>query len=400
MREHGRGRIDRVPATTADTLVAMSPQAGDSAAERPHIDLRDLRPQIYLDGVYALVNPQLGTTRQQKPYFKALLRDASGEVPVRAWTFDPATFNEVSRTGFVWVSGQAQEYNGQVQVIAEVLRGVTVEPRDLAKLLPSTAGDIDSMFAQVLEILRSMRHPGVRALLEQYLGNEPLMQGFRHAPAAVSVHHAWIGGLLEHTLQLLRAADALLPLYPALNRDLVLMGLFLHDLAKTTELEWERGFSYTTDGNLVGHAVRGAIWLQMFAAAAARSEPQHRLPPDALRVLQHIVISHHGALEFGAAKLPSTPEAIFVAMLDNLDARTAIALRAADRERGDAHQPGHEFTDKVWSLDTRLYRPDPLAEPAGGEGIADAPGAPATPRGASGDARSRDASASSADGSK
>lgn len=331
-------------------------------AERPHIALRDLRPQVYLDGVYSLVNPQIGTTRQQKPYFKALLRDATGEVPVRAWTFDPAAFHEVSRTGFVWVSGQAQEYNGQVQVIAEVLRGVEVEARDLPRLLPSTDGNIDAMHAEVASILRSMKHPAMRALAEQYLGNAGLMKEFMHAPAAVSVHHAWIGGLLEHTLSLLRAAEALLPLYPSLNRDIVIMGLFLHDLGKTVELEWERGFNYTADGNLVGHSVRGAIWLQAFAAAAARDSGQ-RLPPEALRVLQHILISHHGSHEFGAVKVPSTPEAVFVAMLDNLDARTAIAVHAAERERGDAHEPGHDFTEKVWALDTRIYRPDPLAEP-------------------------------------
>lgn len=399
-----------------DTLASMSGGSntgGASNAERPHIALRDLRAQVYLDGVYSLVNPQVGTTRQQKPYFKALLRDATGEVPVRAWTFDPAHFHDVSRTGFVWVSGQAQEYNGQVQVVAEMLRSVDVESRDLPRLLPSTSGDIDSMHAEVVSILRSMTHPAMRALAEQYLGNAHLMKEFRHAPAAVSVHHAWIGGLLEHTLQLLRAAEALLPIYPALNRDLILMGLFLHDLGKTVELEWERGFNYTADGNLVGHAVRGAIWLQGFAAAAARDSGQ-RLPGEALRVLQHILISHHGSHEFGAVKVPSTPEAVFVAMLDNLDARTAIAVHAADRARGDAHDPGHEFTDKIWALDTRVYRPDPLAEPpnpdmpaqsdrstpgaASGPGAAPAQGAASVHAGEA--QRNRAESASSSDASK
>jgi len=333
---------------------------GRTEVARPHIDLRDLRPQVYLDGIYTLVNPQVGTTRQQKPYFKALLRDATGEVAVRMWTFDPAHLGEVSRTGFVWISGQAQEYGGNVQVIAETLRAVEVDTHELARLLPMTKGDIESMYAEVVRILRSMSHPAMIALAEQYLASETLVRGFKHAPAAVSVHHAWIGGLLEHTLQLLRLAEVMLPHYPALNRDLVLMGLFLHDLGKTVELEWERGFSYTADGNLVGHVVRGAVWLQAFALAAARATGE-RLSPEALRVLQHIVISHHGSLEFGAVKVPSTPEAMFVAMLDNLDAKTAIAIEAAGRDRADLRQPGHEFTDRIWAIDTRIYRPDPLA---------------------------------------
>lgn len=339
--------------------VKSSTLSGAGAA-RPHIDLRDLRPQVYLDGIYTLVNPQVGVTRQQKPYFKALLRDATGEVAVRMWTFDPGSLGDVARTGFVWISGQAQEYGGHVQVIAETLRAVEVESHELSRLLPSTRQDIEGMFAEVTRILRTMEHPAMVALANQYLSNDALAKGFKHAPAAVSVHHAWIGGLLEHTLQLLRLAEVMLPHYPELNRDLVLMGLFLHDLGKTVELEWERGFNYTADGNLIGHAVRGAVWLQAFAGAAARESGQ-RLPPEALRVLQHIVISHHGALEYGAAKLPSTPEAIFVAMLDNLDAKTAVAISSADRARGDTHRPGHDFTDKIWSLDTRIYRPDPLA---------------------------------------
>jgi 3'-5' exoribonuclease len=191
------------------------------------------------------------------------------------------------------------------------------------------------------------------------------MARVRQAPAAVSVHHAWIGGLLEHTLQLLRLAEVMLPLYPELSRDIVLMGLFLHDLGKTSELSWERGFNYTAEGNLIGHTVKGVIMLSAMAARVAR-DGGPALPPDALLVLQHIVVSHHGQLEFGATKVPSTPEAIFVSLLDNLDAKTAVALHAAQRSKGV--REGQEFTDRVWSLDTRLFRPDPLNGPGTGPG--------------------------------
>jgi len=181
------------------------------------------------------------------------------------------------------------------------------------------------------------------------------MTRFRMAPAAAALHHAWIGGLLEHTLQLLRIADRTVPLYPGLNRDLVLMGVFLHDLAKTSELSYEQGFQYTDDGNLVGHIVRGAIWLQVKAARAGQRSGE-KLPPEALRCLQHIILSHHGLPEHGAAKVPATPEAIFVAQIDNLDAKTTMTLSAAERDR----DPVEGFTEKVWALGTRVYRPDPL----------------------------------------
>ncbi len=326
-----------------------------------HIDLRTMPTSGYVQGVYSIVNPQIGTTRAGKPFFKCLLRDATGEAPARQWTFDESTFAELESTGFVWIAGQAQVYNGQTQLILDKIQPVEVSDEDLAALLPCTSKDIDQMFNEVRELLGSLEHPAMKALADAYLNDEEMMDRFRRAPAAMSLHHAWIGGLLEHTHQLLKLAEAMLPLYPKLNRDIVLMGLFLHDLAKTSELTWDKGFNYTADGNLIGHIVRGAVWLQ-FKAALAGKQSGHKLPPAALRVLQHIIISHHGTPEFGAAKLPSTPEAIFVSQLDNLDAKTSMGL-SASREEGTPNVEGaaSEFTDKIWSLQTRLYCPDPLA---------------------------------------
>ncbi len=326
---------------------------------RPHTDIRSLPPNGYVEGVYAILNPQIGTTRAGKPYLKCLLRDATGEVTARQWSLDEAAFSELGSTGFVWAAGHTQLYNGQLQLIVEQLKPVQVGQDELAALLPSTNRNIDEMFGEVTAMLGTLGHPAVKALAEVYLADEDLMSSFRQAPAAVSMHHAYIGGLLEHTLQLLKLAEVMLPLYPRLNRDIVLIGLFLHDLAKTTELTWERGFDYTADGNLIGHVVRGAIWLQVKAALAGK-QSGHRLPPDALRVLQHIILSHHGEPEYGAAKLPSTPEAIFVAMLDNLDAKTEMALSHSRPDPAPVLVIEGDFTDKVWALGTRLFKPDPL----------------------------------------
>jgi 3'-5' exoribonuclease len=320
-----------------------------------HTDLVTLQANAYIDGTYSMVNPQLGATRNGKPFLKCLLRDATGEVPARQWSFDEKNFAELERTGFVRVAGHSQLYNGQVQLIIEQIKSVEVSEQEMAALLPTTSRNIDAMFDEVKTVLGTLEHPAMKALADAYLADEQLMRTFRMAPAAVTVHHAWIGGLLEHTLQLLSLADRMLPSYPELNRDIVLMGLFLHDMGKTTELTWEQGFNYSTDGNLIGHVVRGAIWLQVKAAVAAKTSG-HKLPGEALRVLQHIIISHHGQPEFGAAKLPSTPEAIFVSQLDDLDAKTQVGLTAADR--GGTRVGA--FTDKVWALGTRIYRPDPL----------------------------------------
>jgi 3'-5' exoribonuclease len=323
-----------------------------------HLNIRDIQAGAYIEGVYSLVNPQTAVTRAGKPYFKGIIRDASGEATVRKWTFEEAALPLVSATGYARIAGRVENYNGQIQVVIDSIEAVEVSTEDLVALLPATTKNIDEMFAAVRDLLHSMRDPAMRALADSYLLDEAMMGAFRHAPAATNIHHAWIGGLLEHTHQLMQLAERMLPLYPQLNRDLVLMGLFLHDLGKTVELEWEKGFNYTRDGQLIGHLVRGAIWLQLKAALAAKASG-HRLSPETVVVLQHIILSHHGQLEHGSAKLPATPEAIFVALLDNLEAKTTVAIHAAARER--LHAGNAEFTERVWSLDTRIYRPDPLS---------------------------------------
>jgi len=329
--------------------------------ETPHTDLNTLAANAYVDGIYSIYNPQIGTTRQNKPYLKCLLRDATGEISARQWSFDEKGFPELETTGFVWVAGHTQLYNGQVQLIIEQIRAIAVSEQEMAALMPTTSRDIGEMFAEMQGLLDSIEHPAMKALAAEYLADHDLMKSLRRAPAAASIHHAWIGGLLEHTVQVMKLADLMLPLYPQLNRDIVLVGLFLHDLAKTTELSWDQGFNYTTEGNLIGHVVRGAIWLQVKAAMAGKKSG-HRLPADALRVLQHILISHHGEPEFGAAKIPATPEAVFISLLDNLDAKTQLALTSAQRDDAPDHLHAAPFTDKIWALNTRIYRKDPLAE--------------------------------------
>ncbi|RLS60829.1 MAG: HD domain-containing protein [Planctomycetota bacterium] len=330
-----------------------------SGAATDHQAISSLTDRTYVEGVYSLMNPQLGTTRTNKPFLKCILRDATGEMPARMWTFEEAQYQDLVDVGFVHVRGNVQFYQGVAQLILETIERAEVTPDQIRSLLPCTKKDIDEMFARVLEIMRSLTHPAMRELAEQYLTDERLMTDFRQAPAAVQVHHAWIGGLLEHTLNLLELAERALPLYPGLNRDLVLMGLFLHDLAKTIEMEWARGFTSTDEGQLVGHIVRGAIWLQVKAAHAAKRSGIS-LPGDTLRVLQHILLSHHGQLEHGAAKLPATPEAIFVSQLDNLDARMGIVMQAARRDVVSG-TGGGMWTERVWAIDTKVYRPDPLA---------------------------------------
>jgi 3'-5' exoribonuclease len=341
---------------------SSAPTTTNPAPARQRIFIRDLaEPPQDLVGEFAIINKQLGTTRDQRKYFlKCLIGDKSGQVPARMWTIDEATYSSLPTDGFVYIEGQTQAYQGEIQLILTRIRPVEPTPEQMRDLLPCCERPPAEMFAELVGILGTLEHPAMRALAKAYLDDQFLMEAFKQAPAAKSMHHAYLGGLLEHTLNLLKLANLICPLYPKISRDLVIMGLFLHDLGKTRELVFDRVFCYSDRGELIGHIVDGAIMLHD-KAQKVMVDAGLRLPPGLLMVLQHIIISHHGVPEFGAAKVPSTPEAILVSQLDNLDAKTTMALAAARPDRASAFDLGGNFTEKQWALDTKLYRPDPLA---------------------------------------
>jgi 3'-5' exoribonuclease len=320
----------------------------------------DWCPNQLVEGVFTIQNLQLGVTKNGKPFLKCLIVDKSGRSPGRMWNASEELFASLPTDGFVYIQGQTQPYQGEMQIIIQHIEVATPSPDDLLDLLPSTKQDIERMFADVKAHLEAMSSPSLKTLANAYLNDAELMTKFRRVPAAMQLHHAYLGGLLEHTWSLMRLADVTMPLYPQVNKDLVMMGVFLHDLGKCEELTWEAGFGYSDDGQLIGHVARGVIWLEdKVRQCAAAGTP---IPAAVSRVLQHIILSHHGQPEFGALKIPATPEAIVVNLLDNLDAKTHMAIAAARGEdAAKATELGGNFTEKVWALNTRIYRPDPTA---------------------------------------
>lgn len=330
--------------------------------------IAEFQPTERIEGVFSIINAQLGQTKTGKPFLKCLIGDKSGQLAARMWSIDPAYFRTLPTDGFVYIEGETQPYQGELQLILQAVEPHEPSADELRELIPCSKHDPEQMFAEVKSLLDSLSHPAAKALAQVYLADEHLMTALKKAPAAKSMHHAYLGGLLEHTLSLMKVASCIAPLYPKINRDVVLLGLFLHDLGKTRELIYDRSFSYSDRGELIGHIVDGAIMLHDKAQQVMRLTGQ-RLPPNFILVLQHIILSHHGVPEFGAAKVPMTPEALFVSMLDNLDAKMNLALGAArpDAAYLDTGEPKGEslhgnFTEKQWGLDTKLFRPDPLAE--------------------------------------
>jgi 3'-5' exoribonuclease len=337
--------------------MSQAPAMSTDSSRRYLSDLGSTEP---FEGLFTIVNAQLGTTRGGKPYLRCLLKDRTLELPARMWNCPPELFRKLPTDGFVYAEGETQPYQGELQLILHSIRAAEPTAEQLRELLPSSPRAVDEMFQELSAALETVEHPAMRALVQTYLNDETLMEAFRQAPAAKMMHHAYLGGLLEHTLQVVNLAMQICPLYPKINRDVVVVGLFLHDLGKTRELAWDRGFDYTDRGLLVGHIVEGAIMLHDKAQQVMRETGQ-RLPANALTVLQHIILSHHTEPEYGAAKRPSTPEATLVALIDNLDAKTTIALDAARPDAQPALDLGGNFTEKQWALDgVKVFRPDPL----------------------------------------
>lgn len=321
--------------------------------------IAELEPSQRIEGVFAIANAQMGKTRQEKPYLRCLLSDKTGEAPGRMWSIDEAAFRALPTDGFVWIEGETQAYQGQLQIIVHQIAPHEPTVDQMRDLLPVTPRDIDEMWGELVRLMGTIGHPAVRALGELFLEDEYFVESFRRAPAAKALHHSHLGGLLEHTLTLMQIADRICPLYPRVNRDIVLMGCFLQDIGKTRELRYDRAFAYTDAGELIGHIVEGTHMLRAKCELLMRDKGV-RLPAGAAMVLEHIILSHHGLPEHGAAKMPMTPEAVLVSHIDALDAKTVIATSAARPEQAPQGDLGGNFTDRNWALGVKLYRPDPL----------------------------------------
>lgn len=320
----------------------------------PRLYLRDAQPGDLLDDVFVFNNKQIATTTSGKFYIKAFVADKTTQVTARMWNATQDLFRALPESGFVHVRGRVENYQGNLQIILDNLRPPAEGSYDVGDLLPCTKKDIGVMFARVGELCGTLQNRGLSAIVRAFLDDERLMADFRRAPAAMSFHHAYIGGLLEHTLNAMEVVNAVAPLYPHLNRDLVLAGVFLHDLAKTWELKYETAFGYTDGGQLVGHIVKIALWIED-KARAAEAETGVAIPRQLIDVLQHIVLSHHGELQFGAAKVPATPEAIAVHEIENMDAKLTMALSATRDPDANADS---DWTEYQKAFGVKMYRPD------------------------------------------
>lgn len=304
-----------------------------------------------IDQVFLVRDKDLRTTRTGDLFLMCTLCDKTGTLPARMWKVSESIFNSVPVDGFLHTKGRCEDYRGSLQFVIDACRPFSSDKVDLADFMPVTELDVEHMWSELLEILRAVKNKHLRLLIKKFIEDTDLIAAFKRSPAAMQMHHPFIGGLLEHTLNIAKDAAALLPLYPKLNADLVLTGAFLHDIGKTAELTSGPSFNYTDRGQLVGHITMAAIWVSEKAAAVAE-ETGEEFPQHIVDILQHIILSHHGVYEYGSPKLPACAESFFLHHLDNLDAKMWMTTHAVDADPDSESS----FTPYMRSIESRIYK--------------------------------------------
>ena len=307
-------------------------------------DLAGRENQI-ITGYFAAAAKSLRSKKDGTRYFAVTLCDRTGSVEARVWTIGDA--GEFESGDVVKIRGQVVRYNEKLQVNIDKLRRAASGEYELGDFVPASERDAGEMWAELEARVASFTDPHLKALLEAFLHDEAIAAALREAPAAKALHHAWIGGLLEHILSLMGLCDVVAAHYPHINRDLLLTGVVLHDIGKLRELRWGTGFEYTLEGQLLGHITIGMGMIEKKIEAIPDFPPAKRL------LVEHLVLSHHGKYEYGSPKLPMTAEAIMLHYLDDLDAKMqTVRAEFARNEAGG--RSAAEMTEWVRSLERPL----------------------------------------------
>lgn len=340
-----------------------------------------------------------------KQYLAITLADKTGQLEARMWEDFADVVTHCSEGCYVKAQGLVSKYQGKFQITLTKMRSASESEVDTADFVPTTQFDVPTMLAELRGYVEAFQNVHLRRLVFAFLDDPLIGPAFAVAPAAKRLHHAWIGGLLEHVLALVRVCLATAPSYPEVDPELLVTGAILHDIGKVRELSWKSNFSYTLEGQLIGHISiatgmlhekigelnRAAATARDTSGAAALSPVIESLPldfgagepgaeeiiaahapssspaedfPDRLRLLlEHMLLSHHGRLEFGSPKLPMTPEAMLLSALDDLEAKFQT-LRNEFAAAKSANKSANETTEWVRSMDRALFNSKAFLEEA------------------------------------
>jgi 3'-5' exoribonuclease len=312
--------------------------------------ISEIKDRDQVNSVFLVKEKSTAMAKNGKPYMTLQLMDRSGEIEGRIWDNVDAVSAKFEKNDFVSVHSKVSVYLGKMQLIISDLSAVPEEEVNLAEFLPETERDIQDMVTELGSLVDSLTDDHLFRLLSAFFGDSGFMALYRIAPAAKGMHHVYLGGLLEHSLAVARLADRIVPLYPGLNRDLLVAGALLHDIGKVREMTYLRAFDYTDEGKLLGHIIIGTEMIQ------ERISSIPGFPVELAMLLKHMILSHHGQYDFGSPKRPKTIEATVLNYLDDLDSkingiRTHIRKEPANQSRWTSY---HRLYDRYFYKENYL----------------------------------------------
>jgi 3'-5' exoribonuclease len=295
---------------------------------------------------FLVLSKEIRQKKTGEPYLSLHLSDRTGEIEAKMWDNVAEVMETFERDDFLKVKGIVQVYQNRSQFTVHKLRKLEEHEVELGDFFPSSERDPEEMFSELRGIVKGFTNPHLQALLNSVLDDEPLMAMYKMAPAAKTIHHAFRSGLLEHVVSLCQLAKMTAAHYKTIDLDLLLTGVVLHDIGKVEELSYARGFSYTADGQLLGHIIQGLRMINR------KFEKLPDFPPKLRTLVEHMIVSHHGELEFGSPKVPIFAEAMLLHHLDNLDSKMDAIRGALQRDRAVEG----EFTGWIAPLERVLLK--------------------------------------------
>jgi 3'-5' exoribonuclease len=283
-----------------------------------------------IDDVFVARDKQIAFKKDGDPYLTLSLVDRSGEIKAVAWDNVEAISKSFVAGDYVKIKGNATEYRGALQLVVQHLNRLDSDKIDARDFLPTTERDVDQMLDRLIQISQTVKHEHLSRLLSAFFEDEAFVDSFKTAPAAKKMHHAYLGGLLEHTLSIALLVQAIADHYKGIDEDLLLTGGILHDIGKVQEFSYETHIDYSDAGRLLHHIVIGVEMLERKIASI------NDFPEDIALVLKHMIVSHHGTRDFGSPEPPKTLEAVILHYLDQLDAKFTAVRTFMDAEDPEA----------------------------------------------------------------
>lgn len=278
--------------------------------------IKELKEGDRVFDIYLCKHKQTAVTKNGKPYENVILQDKTGTIDAKVWEPNNPGIGEYDTLDYIEVYGEVSSFQGALQISVKRIRVCREGEYEPSDYLPVSSKDINEMFGELLKLIGSIKNPYLQKLLKVFFEeDETFVKAFKMSSAAKTVHHGFVGGLLEHTLSVTKLCDYYCSAYPVLNRDLLLTAAMCHDIGKTKELSRFPENDYTDDGQLLGHIVMGS---QMVAERAAKI---NGFPHEVLTQLQHCILAHHGKYEFGSPKIPALIEALALNYADDTDAK-------------------------------------------------------------------------------